>query len=303
MQNSLTNELLLRIKFYNLKYIELKEVWEALNSANVNYAAIKGEVLSLQAYGSYGMRSYGDIDILISRKNIRMLENLLLKKGFTSTLKSREDKILMMTSSHQVASWTKITDDHIRHTIDLNFDIFWGEYTGTRIDMDDFLADVVELSVYGMKIKTLPIFKAFIQLILHHYKEMNSLYHLCGHKSVNYNMFKDLYNLWKNNTDSITLEKLYEFGEEHGIKQYIFYMLYYTNEIFKDNKLDDYVNAFKSKIGIDLLDCYGLSKHEIKRWNVDFETRLQEENMYELIKNDLTESDIEKIRKNKRIFD
>ena len=47
---------------------------------------------------------------------------------------------------------------------------------------------------------------------------------------------------------------------------------------------------------------YGLAEKERKPWKVDFQTRLETDNLYELIKDDLTEEDIEKLERNRRIF-
>jgi len=50
------------------------------------------------------------------------------------------------------------------------------------------------------------------------------------------------------------------------------------------------------------LNCYGLCEKERKEWKCDFQTRLESNDLYSLIKDDLTEKDHEKIAINKRIF-
>lgn len=66
--------------------------------------------------------------------------------------------------------------------------------------------------------------------------------------------------------------------------------------------MQKYVEAFRTKEGEHYLNCYGLAKKERKLWKVDFQTRLEADNLYELIKNDLTKDDIEKLERNIRIF-
>ena len=51
-----------------------------------------------------------------------------------------------------------------------------------------------------------------------------------------------------------------------------------------------------------VLNCYGLNKSERREWRVDFQTRLESSSLYELIKDDLTTDDLEKIAINKRVF-
>lgn len=51
-----------------ISYSSLIEMEKELNG--INYVIIKGEPLSMLAYGCYGKRSSHDIDILIDRKDI-----------------------------------------------------------------------------------------------------------------------------------------------------------------------------------------------------------------------------------------
>ena len=284
------------------KYMSLASIFEDLNQRDFPYANIKGEVLSLYAFGQYGQRTYGDIDILVSRKNLHKLEDMLMQYGYTSSTKTRAEKVLMISASHQTATWLKTTNRNFKSVVDVNFDLFWGEYTGLHIDIDKFLSDTIEMEIYGMRVKTLSPLKAMIQLILHHYKEMNSIYLIAVHDCIKYSMFQDVYFLWKNNNGTISLNTLYALSSEYEIIPYVFYILYFTNKIFNDHELSRYIEAFRTSEGVSLLDCYGLADHERKLWKVDFQTRLKTENLYDLIKNDLTDRDLAKVKRNRRIF-
>ena len=131
---------------------------------------------------------------------------------------------------------------------------------------------------------------------------MNSIFLLATRKSIKYDMFKDVYYLLKNNLDMITLDKLYAMSSRYEIIPYVFYILYHTGQVFDDEILRQYIEAFKTPEGEALLDCYGLCAKEQKKWKCDFKTRLEAENLYDLIKDDLTEKDKEKIAINKRVF-
>ena len=141
-----------------------------------------------------------------------------------------------------------------------------------------------------------------IQLLLHHYKDMNSIFLLATRKSINYDMHKDVYYLIKNNIDSISVDYLYELSKKYDIIPYVFYVLYYTGQIFSDPILQKYIDAFRTPEGETLLAYYGLCSKERKRWKYDFKTRLEKDNMYDLIKDDLNSKDKEKIAFNKRVF-
>lgn len=51
-----------------------------------------------------------------------------------------------------------------------------------------------------------------------------------------------------------------------------------------------------------MLNCYGLCAKEQKEWKYNFQTRIEADSIYDLIKDDLTEKDKEKIDINRRIF-
>ena len=83
---------------------------------------------------------------------------------------------------------------------------------------------------------------------------------------------------------------------------YVFYVLYYTGQVFDDDVLKQYIEAFRTPEGEMLLNCYGLCSKERREWRYDFFTRLETDNLFSLIKYDLSEKDKDKININKRIF-
>lgn len=286
---------LCRQEFFN-------QLTPVLDTLSINYSIIKGEALSIQAYGSTGNRNFTDIDILVARKNLNIIEQRLMNNGFFNVSQSRSDKITMMTGSHQIAPWIKEIYPWGQVVVDLNFDIFWGEYEGNRIDIDEFVSDAIERNIYGTKVKTLAILKADGAAYLHHYKDMNSIFLLATRKSIKYEMFKDVYYLLKNNIEIISIDSLYDISLKYDIVPYVYYILYYTGQVFNDEMLNRYIDAFRTPTGEGLLNCYGLCAKEQKEWKYNFQTRIEADSIYDLIKDDLTEKDKEKIDINRRIF-
>ena len=115
-------------------------------------------------------------------------------------------------------------------------------------------------------------------------------------------MFKDVYYLLKNNLTDISIAKLYSMSAEYEIIPYVYYVLYYTGKIYDDEILREYIKAFKTPEGKALLNCYGLNAAERREWKYDFQTRLESDSLYELIKDNLTYKEIEKIALNKKVF-
>lgn len=284
------------------RYNESKSFFEFLNNNIIPYVVVKGEPLSLLSYNEPGKRISADIDILIPKAYLKLAEQKLKELDFNNDGNNREKHMFMLAYTHQVSPWYKEIKPCGEFSIDLNFDIFWGEYEGKRIDIEEFLSNPIEMEIYGVKVKTLPPLKAMIQIVLHHYKDMNSLFLLATRKSIRYDMFKDIYYLLKNNLDAIPLDKLYAMSAEYEIIPYVFYVLYYTGQVFDDDVLKQYIEAFRTPEGEMLLNCYGLCSKERREWRYDFFTRLETDNLFSLIKYDLSEKDKDKININKRIF-
>ncbi len=269
------------------------------------YSLVKGAALSKQCYGNESERRYNDIDLLVPKAFLGDLENHLLQMGFHSRPSSMKDyrleRILCLSSSHQIIPYVR-TIGNQSIVIDVNFDIFWGEYEGKKINMEQFLADAIEMDIYGTKVKTLPPLKAMVQLVLHHYKDMNSIFLLATRNTIRSEMFKDIYFLLKNNIEDISVQNLLRISKEYEIIPYVFYVLFYTKQIFGDSFLLEYLEAFRTPEGEKLLNAYGLCKKERKEWTVDFRTRLESNDLNDYIEGYLTERDRRKIQLNKQIF-
>jgi len=284
-----------------IRYREVIPVLNSLSKKNIPYAIIKGEPLSIDAYGEEGMRRSGDIDLLISLKNTAVVRDELLSYGFESKNNNREHQVAAITTTNQSIPFRK-TVDEMRIEVDLNHDIFLGELTGKRVNVDDFISDVKDVKIYGYSAKTIPCIKSFLLLTLHHYYEFNSIYIISlGKNKMSFNMLRDVFFLWKNNKDIIS-NNLYDISCKHNVVPYVYYILYYTNKIFNDNEFALLVEKFETEEGVGLLHCYGLSEAERKTWKVDFFTRLNNEYAFDLIKYDLTVADKEKLERARAIF-
>lgn len=279
-------------------------MWSGLKP--IQYAVVKGDVLSQQIYSRPDMRESSDIDILIEKKNVRVLEQLLANAGFSQQVsqdksQARKDRVLSLAYSHQTPTFHKIKFGfHLN--VDINHDIFWGQYEGQRCSISEFLSDSQEIEIYGTTVKGLTTEKAFVQLILHHYKDMNSLYRLSQYNCIRTSMFRDIYDLLLYNRKRLTVEVVTGLAKKYGILPIVYYMLYYTERVFNEEFLSEYVSALKCKEGDELLQCFGLSVGERKLWNISFEKRLDNDNLWSIIKGDLNEDDWKKIELNAIVF-
>ncbi len=285
-------------------YKELEPLFEALSS--IRYAVVKGEVLSRQIYGVSDKRKSSDIDILIDRNNVNFLESQLQQLGFEQHLpetiiEARLNRVLCMTCSHQIPSYHKEKLGFYLN-VDVNHDIFWGEYEGKRCSIDEFLCDTTNMEIYGINVKTLSIEKSFIQMILHHYKEMNSLYILSRYNRIQTSMFEEIQNMLINNCEVLTAGRVRDLCEKFLIGNYVYYMIYYTFFVFRTAFLNEYLSVLELYRDEELIASCGLCSKERKRWSVLFENRINNNDLPNILLSDFSKEDEKKIALNENIF-
>lgn len=281
-------------------YREFGNLAEQINA--LPYALIKGEALSLIAYRCRGARIYKDIDLLLPRTAYQDLDNILRQGGYVQeerTGLTRYEKIYA-SYSHQTAPYYKIVGGN-RIEIDINFDLFWGEYLGERIDVSEFLQDTEEIVIYGNRYRTLSTEKTFIQICLHMFKELNSFDHLAYHNPYKRQLFDDVYFFLMNNKE-LGLEQLYALCAMYHVIPFVYHDLYYVSLLYPEPVVMEARDRFWCESGEALIDCYGLAEHERKRWKIPFKQRLTATDLFSLIVDDLTAEDKEKIRMHKKIF-
>ena len=291
-----TTEILCR-----LQYNFIKEVLAELEENKLNYVIVKGCPLAYYKTGNHGSRLSGDIDILLDRQDIKKASEILENNGFKNAYKpSRAERVLMVSNSHQILPFYKEIGK-LSVEIDVNFDLFWGEYRGKRIPVAEFIEDSVCMEIFGRKIRTLSPLKMILQVILHHYKELNSLFYLTGRCGIKRRMFEDIYLLCKRYEFEISVDKLFAICNDYEIIPYAFYMFYYTKQVFGDDILDPYIDKFRTESGEELLNYYGLTKEERKIWKMDFMTRLDAD-VSKYIYQEMTERERSKLEFSKKLF-
>lgn len=284
-------------------------VFAQLQQFSIPYAVMKGAVLSLTAYGSTFYRSSGDIDLLINRKHVNKLKNILLENGFVQgkitdhgiVPYSRAEIVFQASLSHQTAPFVKETGNPLVPyiNIDINLDLFWRE-SKRNIDMEFVLSQIENVEIGGVQTNKLCREMEFVALCLHHYKDMNSLY-LLTRFGLRLDEFCDLYFYLKQNNLNVT--KLLSISEELDVKEYIYYCVFYTNQIFCDSALQCYLERLYTPEGEKILNHFGLCSDEYTQWNLSFEERLLSEHLPEYLTSILEKEKIKKIQVNREMME
>ena len=269
--------------------------------ADFPYAVIKGEVLSVMAYGAAGKRNSGDIDVLVDRKDLKALEAILKEDGFESAELTRQEKIVARAFSHQIEPYHKQLPLGTLE-VDINYELIWGEWQGKKPSVSEMLARRETVDVFGVQVPCLTVEDAFIQMCLHHYKDMNVLFHLTLHNPIDRRLFKDVAGFWALQRGKMDLIKLRCWMEEYQLTPFFYYIAYYTAKVCEVPELASWAKEMESPEAVALLDTFGLAESERKTWPWPFEERLENEQLPELVRSLLTEQELEKAEQNHKIF-
>ena len=280
LTNKVTIEKFMSRVNVNERFRACEKVFYAFKEMRIPYAVIKGAVLSAAAYGDAFMRCSGDIDILISRKDIDTVKNILKGNGFVQgricggKVKefTRRELVFQSAMSHQTAPFIKKTDGKLCPFVeaDVNLDIMWGE-SSMKADMDFVLSHTEKAELCGVLFQKLSPEMEFISLCLHHYKDFNSIY-LIADRGLQLSHLCDILYYLRSCSPSAAL--LSGMCRTLGVTDYIYYCLYFTNYIFADPTTSEYLDLFDKMKATDLTPFYGLCESERKKWEVPFEERL-----------------------------
>lgn len=286
----------------------LKERYRAcepfFKNAQFPYAVIKGAVLSLTVCGEATRRVSGDIDILINRRDADRAKKLLQNCGFVQGRVteegivpfSRKEILYQTATTHQTAPYVKKTDNPLCPyvNVDINMDILWGE-SEKRSDMDEVLCYKEKLTLFDVDIYKLTPEMEFIQLCLHHYKDMNSIY-LLYQKGLQLGLFCDIYFYIRNARPSVTAT--FDIAKRLNVGRFVYVCLDHTMSVFSDDSITPYLEAFQCEKDEDLLESFGLCDNERKLWDIPLLRRIFHPNLSNHLLTLLSEKDMEKIHIN-----
>ena len=124
---------------------ELLKLLDLLEAQGIQAIPFKGPTLALWAYGDVGFRQFGDLDILIHKRDVRRIKELLIGRGFKPTpelTKAQEAALLRFDSAYNF-------DNEQGVVLDVHWD-FVPRYFSVELDTNQ-LWDRLELITLGRK--------------------------------------------------------------------------------------------------------------------------------------------------------
>jgi len=223
----------------------VKSISSALREANIEHVFLKGAVLSSTIY-PVGTRAFNDIDILVSKKSIQKIKNVLYELDFLQGKydyrkgvvdKFDQDALTQSVNTRgEIAPFVKIVDEKIIKTIDVdvNFSLDW-KPDGSDEAVDHFLNERVltpvdnNFSIYSLKEEHL-----FIHLCSHFYKDSALIDFVKKRKVLDLYKFVDIYTFIQTYFGRINPEEIFDESVKYGFDRHIFFTLNYIIKVFPD---------------------------------------------------------------------
>jgi hypothetical protein len=283
------------------------KIFENLENLKIPYAIIKGAYLDKLAYKNMGLRFSYDIDFLIEKKNYKRLHKLMLDCGFIAgewnakekkiDIASRESVLYNFIYTHQSAPYVKIEKYNGYEqdiSVDLNFSISWGEDEQGNSLTSQLLEDTQVVEYENIKYRVLNPETFLVQICMHSYRDMNTLF-LIKTGKFKLRLLCDVFYYIFFNLDKLNADKFIDICKQCNYEKYIYYVLYYTTEVFDNFPWIDYVMKCIKMEDVSFLNKYGISTDEIKQWPISFHDRVVSSNLFDIISSSLTERDIKKL--------
>lgn len=289
-------------------YNGAKYVFAELAKSGIQYAILKGAILSKHAYGDIGYRKSRDIDFLCAAKDIKKVEEIMYSLGYKQgkienerfCLLDRASIIFYKLNTHQIAPLVLQTGERDVPFIefDINKSIIWSE-SQLDIPVEEILEHTVEEELFtNIKVKTLQPIYFFITMCLHHYKDMNSCYLLYRKKRISLRRFYDIFYYLKEKSNVCKPKELFAVAENYHITNYLYYCLYYCQEIFHSDILVPYLQIFKSEEADRLTKVYGLRTSKQHEWKIELSERIFEHCLDKVLEDELSDEEMRLISKN-----
>ncbi|BCK01484.1 nucleotidyltransferase family protein [Anaerocolumna chitinilytica] len=247
---------------YNEYINNLKIIIEYLNNNNIPYVILKGFSIIDKLYKRENIiyRDFIDIDILIERKNVSTVNEILLKCGFIQGYVNedneieeadRKSKLSWSLFSHQEYEYIKFSNTGYispfnRIYIDINTTIFEGGEYKPQISTEELINHTITQEIgNGLFIKCLEYEYEIIQLCYHFYKD--TIYEVKIKDQENFCMLKlcDIREYIIKYLFDINWNKFVDIINNAKIEVQIFNTLYTVRSVFGDLGIDYVMDKLK----------------------------------------------------------
>lgn len=278
---------------------EFETVSGVLAGAGICFAPVKGCYLIPNLYIDYGVRSIGDIDILIHRndgkkvsdimKSMQYIQGRFDSKELKVTPYSREKLTLWNIQMNNLPSFVKESDS--TYSQFYKYDFSFNLYPKLKAQPVDLMLDRAEK---GTVYHTLRPSDFFIHLCCHLHKEATRTEWIYINGDINFIKFCDVREYLLKMMNENDIKEAIDFAKQQDIKEAIFFTVYYLKELYEDGYEEDILSQLNVDNTDFLSEYKSIGNKESIRWIKSFWERLSSDTNIDELDNRKEKVDFER---------
>ncbi len=255
---------------------EKNQILKVLEEKGVIAIPVKGAMLVDYIYGSYGIRTLGDLDFLISKRDDTLIDQCLKEIGYqkgtfdaiakTIIPLDRKEDIKWKVGATNIFPYLKVINNGIMDFVKVDF----------RHSLDETLnkepiENILEYYKINGKVNASHI---ILHLAAHMYHEATHSMSLLYNKDINLIKFCDIREYILKSMDNMNFNELISIAKKYSLEECVYYTFYYLKEIYSDGYEEKVLSKMPDK-DISLIDrCYDSKQKKYFGWKKNFFDRM-----------------------------
>ncbi len=252
---------------------EIGKVSKSAKEKNIKVIFNKGLIYSKLIYNDLFLRDLGDIDTIISEKDILKMDSLLRKSGYyqrygldlNGNIKKLPIPILKNFNHYEYYDYIKKYDDKI-----VCLEVARRLHTISQDHMEKFITQTMEIEIKNYLVEVFDISHGFLALCENAYSNSESLLE-CVH-SISLKDYIDISLFIRKYQDQFNWLEIKKLADEYRITHQLFRVFNNLNEIFPDYLKENIIMLFSPK-NIPYKFEGNIDGSQLK-WNMGFVQRL-----------------------------
>ena len=263
----------------NERLSELKKIKVQMKQKGVLFAPVKGAYLIDNVYKNRCIRMTNDIDVLIRRRDVSILENIMKENGYilghydnitgNITVPERKEKMIYKTKMYNLLPFIKLSDIVPKTAIIFDFS-FALDFSLDITPVDEMLESSISTD---SGIELLPE-HFFIHMCCHHYREASNVAWILLGKDLNLIKFCDVREFILQKMNSESINKAVQFAKKHKLEKAVYFTVYFTREIYNDGYETEILQSLNMEDETFLYQFGENDSNELQMRKKDFWTSL-----------------------------
>lgn len=219
---------------------------------------VKGIYLISNVYKDYGIRYSGDMDFLIKRRDVKILEKIMVEMGYINGNYDYTEDVVKTISRAEKIKWRLYMSNLPPFVKKANNEIVRCFKMDFRYALDDRLEEepVNEIIDEGDGAGNTSVAYYLIHLCTHFYNEAKHSASIVASKDVNIIKLCDIREYIMKFATEKDLDKMIKFSIKYGFENAVFYTYYYLKQVYNDGYEEGIMDLLNIKEK-DFLFTYG----------------------------------------------